>query len=45
MRIETHLLTVLIDEKSSSFCQIINRVIPNTCVSGDFWLQDVSQRF
>mmetsp|Transcript_100018 Transcript_100018/g.260811 ORF Transcript_100018/g.260811 Transcript_100018/m.260811 type:complete len:315 (+) Transcript_100018:111-1055(+) len=45
VRLETHLFTVEINDKSSLFCNTINKVRPGTCSSGSFALHDVSQQF
>jgi len=45
VRLETHLFTVEIDDESSFFCNVINKVRPGTCNSGSFVLHDVAQQF
>jgi len=45
VRLETHLFTMEIDDESSFFCNVINKVRPGTCSSGSFMLQDVAQQF
>jgi len=45
VRLETKLFTVEIDDESSFFCNMINKVREGTCSSGSFMLQDVAQQF
>lgn len=45
MRIETHMLTVEMEENGSDFCTMINKIRPGTCGSGSYTLQDVYHRF
>lgn len=45
VRLETHLFTVEIDDASSFFCNVVNKIRPGTCNSGSFMLQDVAQQF
>lgn len=45
VRLETRLLTVEISDKSSAFCNILNKISPNLCAPGTFMLQDVAQQF
>jgi len=45
MRIETNMLTVKMDAKTSDFCNFINKFRPSTCASGTFALEDMVHRF
>lgn len=45
VRMDTHLLTLEINEKDSGFCSWINVLRPGTCSGGSHTLQDVAQRF